>query len=234
MAVQSFPFPAQHPNLDLRDVLYIPITGTNPQFLGHYFQRALSEQAKILKSQYFTIEEELARSFLFISPSDSNGIAYSIKFAEIIRAAANAYEIICRSVYEQIYVAPYDINIFNYLALDEKAGFSNLIARSLATLDDFPTYQEVKRPFISLTTWNKASPVQSTHVPGWWTAYNKIKHSNTGLKNHATLANAIAAVAAIFLLINKVYGPGVVSGPLIDAKGAFHTIPTSTLFFHPL
>lgn len=58
------------------------------------------------------------------------------------------------------------------------------------------------------------------HKPRWWIAYNKVKHSNEGLKDHATLTNAIAATAAVFLLIQRIYGFGVL-------QGGFYNMPST-------
>ena len=82
----------------------------------------------------------------------------------------------------------------------------------LAAFDSFPTYPEVSQPFANLAAWGRNALVAPTHIPTWWTAYNQIKHSNAGLKTHGTLANATAAVAAIFLLIEQVFGFCILNG----------------------
>ena len=77
------------------------------------------------------------------------------------------------------------------------------------------------RPFTALAGWDRASAVRSEHVPGWWDAYNAIKHTNEGLRGHATLANATAAVAAVFLLTERIYGYRIL-------QGGEYPVPTTT------
>jgi hypothetical protein len=60
----------------------------------------------------------------------------------------------------------------------------------------FHTHPEVCKPFDRLSAWDKVS-VPKPCIPCWWTGYNKIKHTNQGLKDHATLANAMAVTAAL-------------------------------------
>jgi hypothetical protein len=184
------------------------------------YERAQGAEARLARFQYLGIEEELERSFRYVSPSDDNANVYSLKFAEIIRAAANAYEIAARSLYAKFYNGNDDVNIFNYLALDRFMHLSDQTVSHFAALDDFPTYPEVCRPFIALSGWDRASPIQEAHKPCWWAAYNKVKHSNEGLKDHATLVNAIAATAAVFLLIERIYGFGVL-------QGGFNNMPST-------
>jgi hypothetical protein len=179
----------------------------------------------LARYQYLGIEEELEHAFRFVSPSDDNADAYSLKFAEIIRSAANAYEIMARAIYAKFYNDTDGINIFNYLALDRFLHLADQTVSHFAALGDFPNHPEVCRPFIRLVVWNRNSRILDSHVPYWWTAYNKVKHSNEGLKDHATLANAMAVTAAVFLFIERIYGFGVLQGgffnmPLITGKPA--------------
>jgi hypothetical protein len=187
------------------------------------------------------------------------------------------------------------LNIYNYLSLDKHLEFSEAEINSFLFYDQFDASVEVYHPFDSISGWDKVSSIQSSHIPKWWTAYNKLKHTNSpfayfwnefikiphervknghlgsisphmvtkiaemvytlrnrvrqsgenapnfvsflgssgvrfpfsaqknkrtgctneGLDTRATLVNAIAAVGAVFVLLHKVYGPGVVAGHLI-------------------
>jgi len=57
-------------------------------------------------------------------------------------------------------------------------------------------------------------------IPTWWTAHNRLKHTNESLAQDATLENAMAAVAASFVAISCAYGMGVVYGHLIEYDGS--------------
>jgi hypothetical protein len=192
---------------------------TAPEY-GAMYERSQGKDARLARFQYLGIEEELERSFRYVSPSDENADAYSLKFAEIIRAAANAYEIAARALYAKFYNDTDDINIFNYLALDRFLHLSDQTVSHFAALGDFPAHPEVRRPFAALASWDRNSKTEDKHIPGWWKAYNKVKHSNEGLKEHATLANAMAATAAVFLLIERIYGFGVLQGGFFNMPSA--------------
>lgn len=176
------------------------------------FERAEGDEAKTWRFQYVAIEEELEQSFRFVHPTDDNLNTYSIKYAEIIRSAANAFEILARELYARFYNDTDALNIYNYLALNVHLQFAHHTIIHLAALGTFPTHPEMVQPFAKLIPWDKASAVNQNHVPEWWTAYNNVKHSNAGLRTNATFANAVAAVGALFILIERVFGFGVLQG----------------------
>ena len=125
MAVPSFPFPPRNPKLpNVHDIIFVRIefmdidTQARETVYRNAYDRASSTEAKVFESQYESIADELADSFAYVSPANDNGSTYSVKFAEIIKNAANVFELISRKLYEQFYNEKDEINIFNYLALD--------------------------------------------------------------------------------------------------------------------
>src|SRR5262245_4663955 len=221
MTVASYPFPTRNASLpNPQDIVFTDGFGPPLREYRAMYDRSQGNDAKLSRFQYIGIEEELERSFRYVSPSDDNADAYSLKFAEIIRSAANAYEIMARSLYSKFYNNTDKINIFNYLALDYHLQLSGQMVSHFAALGTFPRHPEVSRPFTKLASWDRASPITNAHIPCWWTAYNEVKHSNDGLKDHATLANAMSTTAALFLLIERVYGFGVL-------QGGFFRLPTN-------
>lgn len=83
------------------------------------------------------------------------------------------------------------------------------------TIDQLPSSTKARSPFASLRSWSKTQRLlDSKHVPSWWTAYNKIKikHTNDGIEQCGTLENAVASLAAVFLVLHKRYGYGLVFG----------------------
>jgi hypothetical protein len=148
----------------------------------------------------------------YVDPCDENAGVFSIKFAEIIRAAANAYEIMAKELDAKFYTGNRKIKILDYLALDVHLNLAVQTVSHFAAQGAFPAHPEVCQPFARLASWDKVSVLNQNHVPCWWTGYNNIKHTNQGLKKNATLANALAATAALFLLIERVFGFGVLQG----------------------
>src|ERR1700722_11173547 len=199
------PFPIRNPSYphDYQIVYTDGFDHTKPEYRSMY-KRSQDTNARLARFQYLGIEEELERSFRYVSPIDDNANAYSLKFAEIIRSAANAYEIVARALYAKFYNDTDAINIFNYLGLDHHLHLSDQTVSHFAALGNFAAHPEVCRPFAALACWDRNSGTQEKHKPAWWTAYNKVKHSNEGLKDHATLANAMAATAAGFLMIERI------------------------------
>ena len=213
MPVASYPFPARNAAYpDMHQIVFTDGFAPHDAVYAAMYNRAQGDDAKTWRFQYLGIEEELERSFRYVFPADDNADVFSLKFAEIIRAAANAYEILAKDLYARLYNDQDQLNIYNYLALDAYLDLQAQNVTQLAAVGSFPGHAEVGRPFAALASWNKASPIAQANIPAWWKAYNAVKHSNAGLKSHATLANAIAVTAALFLMIERVYGFGVLQG----------------------
>jgi hypothetical protein len=225
MVTPSYPFPPrnpQHPRDEaivwphVEGVSYAQVYKHDPATHRALFDRAHGDEARLIRLQYLGIEEELELAFRYVIPAADNAGTYSFKFAEIIRAAANAYEILCKSLYARFYNDQDELNIFNYLALDRFLRLARQRVAHVVAIGSFASLPEVSQPFIKLASWDQNSVVNQIHIPDWWTAYNKVKHTNQGLQRHATLANATAVVAALFLVIEAVYGRGVLSGGFWD------------------
>jgi hypothetical protein len=214
------------------DIFFVREKDGWPDYRNVLYNRALSLEARAFKFQYLSMEEELGRAFQYVTPVESNASAHSVKFAEIIRTAANTFEMLARTTYGRLYSPEHKIDIHNYLALDAVMKFSNRTVASYVTTTKFMNHPEVAQPFAKLATWDKKSSIKAEQIPDWWSAYNRIKHSIDGLSS-ATLANAIAAVGAAYIFIHSVFGPGVVSGPLpLVAPGlGGDLVPASSLFF---
>jgi hypothetical protein len=102
------------------------------------------------------------------------------------------------------------------LSLDCFFDLSNKRVFHLFALDQFPGLPELSRPFTALHGWDKQSLLTEAHVPSWWRAYTAIKHDSEGLRSAATLANATAAVAALFQLIQSSFGFRILTGGVYD------------------
>ena len=217
MAKLCFPFPARNPNYPANtDIFFVPNQPTDGPDYKKLYERSERPEARLQRIRYLLIEEELETAYRYVSPEEENAKSFSLKFAEIIRAAANAYEILCRGLYEKFYNNADDLNIFNYLALDVHLNLVNNRVQNIMSIGTFPNFPEASQPFFSLANWDKSSVLTHDNIPLWWKAYNEIKHTDTGLKEHATLVNATSIVASLYILIESLYGFGVLSGGFYD------------------
>lgn len=201
----------------------------------HFSMISRETDAKIFKSQYLHLEKQLIESFNYVAPCQKNASAYSINFAQIIKQSANLFELISKHVYLQLYSCNADevkkLKIKNFLSLDREAGYSNLEVGAFQQYDNF-TNQEVYKPFMSLLGWDKASPIQDAEIPQWWTANNKLKHSNAGLENYGTLEKSFSSVAAVFVALHCIYGHGFLFGLDTDPQGFINLeSPKTNIFF---
>src|SRR4051812_33631610 len=102
--VPSFPFPARNPAFPrVEDVIFVADYARDSGLNRLLLERSQGDEARLLRLQYLGIEGELERAFRYVSPAAENAGAFSLKFAEVIRSAANAYEIICKSLYSRFY-----------------------------------------------------------------------------------------------------------------------------------
>lgn len=208
--VKSYPFPER--NCEIPDFKIFYIKSDSREQLKHYYEKNTSPESITISNQFFSIENMLIESFQYVLPVSSNSNASSVKFAAIIRESANLFEILCRKTYGMLfkYKSSYDLNIYNFLSLDKILFFSNEKLRA-PILENYNPDKKIE-PFHELINWDGKSILKDSNVPFWWKAYNKIKHDTNSIIEHATLNNALYSVAAIFILIRKIYGDGLISG----------------------
>jgi hypothetical protein len=232
---QSFPFPNLRSNLIMKEVYtYNNHYESFDELLSEY-SRKISSDALSIRNQYLYIEEELFRSFQFVQPINANLNTTSVRFASIIREAANLFEIISRTTYQKLFEISQDsnLNIHNFLSLDYFLSLSEAILDSPTLETEFKDHG-ILQPFKSLESWDKQSAISPEHVPTWWKAYNKLKHDIEGINEFASMENSILAVGALYLIISRIYGEGVVGGilrkPLEDGGSRQYLVPVSKLF----
>lgn len=215
MKLSCFPYPNRNSKYTDKEIFSYKNKYTEFEELKKEYERKVSSETSNIKNQYLYIEEELMRSFQYVQPNKKNLTTSSVGFASIIREASNLYEILAKSVYCKYYKVneDYDLNIYNYLSLDSFLDLSNEILDSPILYAEF-NGTNILQPFKSLTSWDKNSSIKAEHIPDWWNSYNSIKHNVNGITECATLKNALLSVGAVYLLINRIYGEGVVSGVL--------------------
>lgn len=234
----SYPLPKISPNKDINKFIYNRSLHDNPEWINYYYNRILTKEVNLIKLQYLSIEKDLIDSFLYVLPVTKNITTTSIKFATIIRESANLFEQLSRDVFCKLFECNSNaINIYNFLSLDLYLNFSTIIL-NCPTISYLTENNNLLSPFKETSAWDKSTPLTASHVPKWWKAYNKVKHSYDGIETVASFENAFRSVAAIYVLIRQIYGPQVLSNNLRRAEN-FHNqiilaqIPTqgSNLFW---
>ena len=213
--IPSFPFPNLKSQIENKQIFNYANDYTDWVEKNRNYERKISSATSNIKNQYLYIEDELLRSFQYVQPTTRNLNTSSVRFASIIRESANLYEIISKSVYRQIFdIQERDtININNFLSLDFFLDLGTRVLYSPILYGEF-NGSDILQPFKSLVSWNKNSPIVDTHIPKWWTAYNKVKHDINGINDFATLENALSSLGALYIIIDRVYGEGVIGGIL--------------------
>ncbi|MFW5891526.1 MAG: hypothetical protein ACOCUI_04840 [bacterium] len=239
MRVEAYPFPNRKTGLKKKEIYSYNNKYINLKEKNKKYEKKISSETSNIKNQYLYIENELLRSFQYVQPTIKNKYTSSVRFASIIRESANLYEIISESLYRKIYdIKVTDrLNIYNYLSLDCFLDLSNKVLYSPVLYGEFDG-DDILLPYKSLENWDKNSKIESNNIPKWWKSYNKVKHDINGINDYATLENAILAVGAIYVIINRIYGEGVVGGILKKPKGKNGYIqlivPVSKLFIEEI
>jgi len=226
-----YPYPSRRNEFSDNKIFFIKSDSLD--YISFTYQKNTSVDAIIIANQYFSIEEILLESFQYVTPIFDNRNTTSPRFATIIRESCNLYELICKKAYQQFFEndEQNSLNIYNYLSLERFFKINDEEIRSAI----FHTYLgegERIRPFDSLSNWLGNSKLSSEHIPDWWTAYNKIKHDVVNMIQYANMHNAIYSIAALFLIIRKVYGDGLISGylrkPTDEINIREHLLPIRT------
>jgi hypothetical protein len=191
--------------------------------------RRYERSAKLFRAQYFALEQRLHESFRFVSPCSQNETTTSIEYADLLRGAANLFESCSRDLLNCLYTLKVAVNIKHYLALDDQVKFADKSV-ICGHLHDQLKNSEVNRPFLNASGRQPGNLADTCHIPGWWTAYNNVKHDPSNYAANATFANAIAAVAANFVMLHQIYGPGFVYNTAVDSTGVLLTDGASKIF----
>jgi hypothetical protein len=141
--------------------------------------------------QYFVaLESDLAGTTRFVEPVASNMTCYSIEFARVLLTAGSEVDVLCKVLCTQHGLTPTPENINGYRgAITSRfPGFTKLEIL-------VPRYNLSRFPWQS---W------ESGITPNWWRAYNSVKHERQNNFPSANLANALNAVAGLFVLVSYV------------------------------
>lgn len=233
MKISDYEFPIERADFDIRKI--INSNDNSYEYKKYYFEKNTSIEATLIATQYFSIEDHLLESFLYVTPINNNKNTCSARFASIIRESCNLYEVLCKKIYSQIFEVKKNkkLNIFDYLILERYFKLANEEIGS-AILYNYLNDGKRIMPFYCLSKWDAISKPKIEHIPEWWNSYNKIKHSTENIVDAATLDSAIYATSAVFQIIKMIYGKGLIYGYLYEPQEDFtdklYPVRTSNIF----
>ena len=208
---QHFPFPERNPKYKDENIYYIK--SKDKDFIQYYYDKNVHPDSITIANQFFSIEKLLLESFHYVLPIHENSKTCSVRFATIIRESCNLFEIIARKIYCEFFLfnPKLHLNIYNFLSLD---AFLDLSSEDIGSplLDTYLQNNKKIEPFNRVKQWNRKENLTDKNIPEWWTAYNKIKHDTESIKTYSNLNNSLYSMAALFILIRKIYGDGLISG----------------------
>ena len=143
------------------------------------------------------LEQALREYFSFVDPSDvANRKVFGHRTRELLILASAEVENSWREILVANGVNRRRFSTNDYFATRDVLRLRNWKVR----LRDYPRYHELQ-PFAG---WSEDAPTKSL---GWFDAYNETKHSRQRSFSHASLENAVSAVAGVWCLHGAMYGP---------------------------
>ena len=158
--------------------------------------------SKLLHWNYFlALESDLAHLLRYVEFSIENYKTYSLELAHLLFAAASEVDVVLKGLCKKIKPDSNPENIKEYRGIIAPA---------------FPKLCEMKiripRYGLQITPWDNW---QRDKSPGWWGAYNDVKHKRDEFFHQAALQQTIAAVAGLFAVILYYYREEAESGELL-------------------
>ena len=134
-----------------------------------------------------SLEDDLSRLSRYIELHADNYATYSLELARVLFAAASEVDVVARQLCRK---------------LDETSKADGIAGYCKTILANHPEICEsvvvMPQYGLSLAPWSGWTMDAS---PGWWEAYNKVKHHRHTHFSKASLKNALEAVAALFILL---------------------------------
>lgn len=157
-------------------------------------QEWFSDAKSYWAAQFPSIEERLRAVSRCVALHRDNRETYSVELATLLKEAGSIFDSVLRALVKGAGSAPkrrdhHDIHDFcNFLRME----VPDIHKRSLAIRPCLPAGVVV--PFKGLDAQDG--------VPGWWRAYNKVKHEGSANFPQGNLENSVTAVCALALLGN--------------------------------
>jgi hypothetical protein len=141
---------------------------------------------------FLSVEADLERLSRYIEFDERNYPCFSIENARILIAAAAEVDVVCKQLCRKLDPASSADSIHKYR--DE-------IVLAFPSIPSFEI--QAPRHGLRLKPWDNWN--NSSGVPAWWTAYNKIKHHRDTEYHRASLKNVLNAVAGLYVVCLYLY-----------------------------
>lgn len=196
----------------------------------YFYKRIFSNVGRHDHQRYFYIEQILLNTCFNCSPNSANLNTYSLAFETVIKESCAFIEVILKRVMTEFYPESNDQKLFKLLKLDDHMLLSR---RSVDVIgfNDVEAPIKIRKPFFNMEGRTLGTEIEKSQIPSWWESYNTLKHESGVSEKNATLENAFSSLAALFLVLHRVYGPGMVSGVLINSESIILHRKESQLFY---
>lgn len=170
------------------------------------------------------LNDDLARIFEFVEPDGRNSEAFSHRSYELLLRACTEVESHCKAILRANSLSEPTKRPFwnqsNYRQIDGAMKLSGYKVRlpiwtADPTANADPMANAVGSDFAPFAVW-------ATSAPGWWNAYNAVKHDRSQNLPEASLIHTVEAVSAVAILLAAQFGPGCHT-EVTDAFGSFIT-----------
>lgn len=142
---------------------------------------------------FISLEREFAETIQYVEVAPDNSETFSIAYMKLLFSAAVECEIVLKKLCERLEpeCRPANINELRDIILRHIPGIAEVKI-------ELPRYSRTEQPWSS---WGSLEPKN----PGWWRAYNKVKHKRSEEIQEANQANVISAVAGLFAALLYLY-----------------------------
>lgn len=156
---------------------------------------------------FLALERDLGVLSRFVEFSRDNWNTHSIEMARIILASASEVDVLLKALCKRLSPKSNADNINKYRAV---------IRKELPSIPKFRVM--LPRYGLNLTPWSNWN---SSKVPDWWTAYNKVKHRRDAEFRRANLHNTLNAAAALYVVNLYFYPEQAENAALIPMPSLF-------------
>lgn len=176
--------------------------GTTDEELRPAPSAVKTQNASISYWRYFlSIEGDLEKTTRYVEPVQANYKTYSIEFARILISAGSEIDVVSKALCKKI--EPDSGKNAN----DNINAYRRVITHPYRIYDKKVTIPRNKMSFAPWDEWRGEAN------PGWWRAYNEVKHDRQMNYKMANLQNALLSVAGLFVLVLYYYYPQRVTKP---------------------
>ena len=177
---------------------------------------------------FLSIEGDLEKTTRYVEPVPANYGTYSIEFARILISAGSEVDVVSKALCRKL-----DPDKWKN-AKGNIDAYRRVISRPYRIYDKKVTIPRNRLSFAPWDEWRREAK------PGWWRAYNEVKHDRQKNYRMANFQNALFSVAGLFILVLYYYHPqkvgkpwpallGLPDQPLDKYHGAGYKLPVNKM-----